>query len=153
MFRKLCFQFCLDFFPMHVVTKHSTQNPVIFQVAATPGWFFLFSFFPILPQLLDLECFSLACAGGDSVPLDFERRHSRLIKRGRRQSDSSASHVALPACSSAASSCCFPPHNWNVHVVNYSWKGAGILPPWQSKEQKLTRVVGTLMSRCSRLQK
>lgn len=51
------------------------------------------------------------------------------------------SHVALPACSSAASSCCFPPHNWNVHVVNYSWKGAGILPPWQSKEQKLTRVV------------
>lgn len=103
-----------SWFSEHVVTtlssfvrKHSLLNPVIFQVAATLSWFCSLSSFCFNFSLLKTTSSALyMCARGDSVPLDFERRHSCLIKPARLQSEASALHVALPACSSAACSCC-----------------------------------------------
>lgn len=157
--RKLCFLFCLDI-------QSTTSQDVICQETFTPEPcdfpsccqhsvdFFFFLLFCFNFSLLNTTSSAFQmCACCDLVPLGFERRRSHLIKRTRQQSEGSGA----PRCAPSMLQCslqllfCLKTEMLMVGIIHGG--AARVRHYWQSKQQKLTRVVWTLMSYCPRLQK
>lgn len=158
---KLCFLFCLDIQSTssqdgcHLSGNIHSRTLWFSKLLPALGWFFffflLFCFnFSLLKTTL--SAFQM-CACCDLVPLVFERRRSHLIKRTRQQSEGSDASRCAPSMLQCSLQLLFCLKTEMLMLGIIHGGAARVRHYWQSKQQKLTRVVWTLMSCCSRLQK